>query len=161
LYSQNTDKTNVFKSEKYGVTFRYPKNWVTQTPQLNSTLILLYEKNGSLSTCNLSVIKKDLNKIEEYDTTYIKENFNKVFFDIKNISNNVEYHLGQKISVFNFESNLKLVDGVSSTKTFLVIFLKNNYRFIFIVNTPKKNYNKIQKDLEIMYGTLMVDNTIQ
>jgi|LakMenEpi03Aug12_release.lakeMendotaPanAssembly.Ray.scaffolds.fasta_scaffold1197684_1 hypothetical protein len=161
LYSQSKIKINIFKNSEFGVTFRYPNNWVPQTSQLNSTLILLYEKNGSLSTCNLSVIKKDKNNIDDYDSTYFKNNFLKVFPKIKNLTNNIEYHLGQRVSVFTFESKMKLTNKEVDLKTFLVIFLKNDNRFMFVVNTPQKNYIKIINDLNIMYGTLMNDNSIQ
>ena len=161
LNSQNKIKINIFKNNEYGVTFRYPNNWVPQTSQLNSTLILLYEKNGSLSTCNLSVVKKDKNNIEDYDSTYIKNNFLKVFSKINNITNKIEYHLGQKVSISTFDSKMKLTNKEVDVKTFLVIFLKNDNRFMFVVNTPLKNYIKIINDLNIMYGTLMNDNTIQ
>lgn len=161
LSSNSQSKINTFKNNEYGVTFRYPNNWVPQKPQLNSTLIILYEKNGSLSTCNLSVVKKDKNDIEEYDSIYFKNNFKNIFPEIKSIKNKIEYHLGQKVSVFTFESSLNLVNKEIDIKSFLVIFLKNDYRFMFVVNSPKNNYFKIINDLNVMYGTLMNDNSIQ
>lgn len=52
-----------FSDTENKVSFDYPSNWQIQKPQRKSTLILLYELNGSEATCNLSIVDQDKNQI--------------------------------------------------------------------------------------------------
>lgn|GEM_PF-4894584 len=156
--SQTFNTLKMFRSTKHGVGFKYPDNWKVQESQLSSTLILLYEMSGTQSTCNLSVVNKDRNLIEDYDTEYIKNNFIKIFPKIKNITNKIKAHLGQNISVSTFESEMSLSNKDVDVKSFVVIMLRKNYRYMLVVNSPLNMFDKIVNDVNVIYGTLGFDN---
>jgi len=114
--------------------------------------------SGTQSTCNLSVVNKDRNLIEDYDTEYIKNNFIKIFPKIKNITNKIKAHLGQNISVSTFESEMSLSNKDVDVKSFVVIMLRKNYRYMLVVNSPLNMFDKIVNDVNVIYGTLGFDN---
>lgn len=147
-----------FTNSEYGVSFNYPSNWTPQTPQRQSTLILLYDTNGSQATCNLSVITQDQKEIQNYNADYFKNNLSKVYKAFDNVKTNFTTINNTRVSWTTYDflspTNTDNIPAESITLT----TLHNGQRVMLIINVPMENRELIKDDIRIITGSLTLIN---
>lgn len=148
-----------YSSVDTGVSFNYPSNWIPQTPQSAATLILLYETNGSLATCNLSAVAQDQKKIENYDTDYFKKHLPKVYKVINNIQSNQTVINGLKVSLTKYDFLLPSPKGDISAQSITLTALHGGKRFMLIINVPKENSVFIKDEIGLIIDSFTVDQS--
>lgn len=148
-----------YSSVENGVSFNYPSNWIPQTPQKAATLVLLYEANGSLATCNLSAVRQDQKQIENYNTDYFEKHLSEVYKVVNNIHNNQTVINGLKVSLTKYDFLLPSPsrNGDISAESITLTALHRGKRFMLIINVPKENAELIKDEIELIIESLTVD----
>lgn len=152
----STQSLEIYESAENEVSFNYPPNWMEQPVTRKSTLILLYETNGSLATCNLSVIPQDQNQIEDYNTEYFKKHFAKVYQKANSITNDQRMINGAKVSLTSCKFLFSTENEALSTESISLTALHRGKRIMLIVHVPEKNADFIREDIRIIINSFAV-----
>lgn len=152
----STQSLEIYESADNEVSFNYPPNWMEQPVTRKSTLILLYETNGSLATCNLSIIPQDQNQIEDYNTEYFKRHFAKTYEKVNSITTDQRMINGAKVSLTSCKFLLSTENEALSTVSISLTALHRGKRIMLIIHVPEKNTELIRDDINIMMNSFTV-----
>ncbi len=149
----------VFRDEMNSISFRYPSNWEIVAAQLPATIVLLYAKDGSQATCNLSVIDSDRDSSTQFDSTYFSQIFSQVCSQYK-IERNWHCHIiGQDYSFVEVTFNLQLPSGkIIPMRSLVAATVRKGKRYLMTMNCSEDKFELIRNDFEIMAGTLIFIN---
>jgi len=152
--SQEESTIQSFTNEDYGVSFDYPSNWTSRTPQRQSTLILLYEDLGTKATCNLSMVTQDQEKIENYDIDYFRNNLSKIHSTIDNLNTQFTTVNDKALSWTTYDTDVQTNEGPLKTRFTTLTALHNGQRFMLIISVPNSNVDRIKFDLQTITESL-------
>jgi hypothetical protein len=147
----------IFRNDYYKVSFRYPASWERVHPQSPTTLVLLYAQDGSLATCNLSVIDADAESVSEYNVDYFSRVFAPRFDDFCLHSVEYGFVMGHPISRVIWTSSFNCNGESIPTTTMANIIIKNGKRFMLIFNVPTQKLDLTRHDFLIISSTLVFD----
>jgi hypothetical protein len=150
-----SEPAKVYRSSAYPASFRYTSTWEPVASQASSTLVLLYERSGTGATANLSVIKADQKKIEDYSQKYFSEVFGASIPGFK--LNSLKYvdTIGGKMALCEYDFTLTVQGEKMEMTSLTAIRLNQGLRYMLVVNCMKKRLANVRKDADIMFGTFL------
>ena len=156
LPSASRADSQVFRSDVEKVSFRYPSHWEPVHSQLKSTLVMLYARDGSLATCNLSVIPSDRSSAMQFDASYFLAVYRQIYkdFTIRRIWNDESFLPARAFVEADFTR--KLPSGESfdiSTLTMATVY--NGKRYMLVLNAPRAALAKLRDDFQLITSTLI------
>lgn len=152
-------ETQVFSSEQHKVSFRYSSDWVKAKPQLKSTLVLLYARDGSLATCNLSYRRADASKTADMDKSYWEKMLANAYPNSKPEVKSLKFInsiSGQQVIV-EHDFILETPDGKYPSTSFIAAAVRGGVRYILNVRVQKSKYTQAKKSFSLMAGTLLIN----
>ena len=150
-----TKKDQVFRDAKEGFSFRYPTGWEEMDPQLASTRVLLYARDGTQATCNVGVVGADKSNIGEYDKSY----FNSVIAPHIQGSRLVKLERRRVLAgdVMFWEYDYKMTVGDKSVqgRSLTMIALRGGKRYMMVCNMPANTVAKVRPSFDLMSSTFL------
>jgi hypothetical protein len=149
------DGAQVFKSIEHGFSFRYSSTWESVKPQAKTTVVMLYARDGSSATANVSVIPTDRLTAKEFDEAYFAATLSKSFKDvkIKKVSHKQIY--GRDVAFVEYDFVLSLPSQEVFASSLTMATVCQGRRYMLIINVPRASLPAVRDDFDLMAGTFM------
>lgn len=148
--------SKVFRNDEEKVSFRYPSGWEPVTPQSRATLVLLYARDGSLATCNLSAIPSDRPSAKQFDADYFLAIYRKIYKDITIKKTWQVESIGQTRAFVEADFAMSLASGEAvAFSTLTMATVHNGKRYMLVLNAPRAALADLRDEFELIASTLM------
>jgi len=153
LCDVSAQTSRVFRDQAHGFSFRYPEDWEPVEPQRSATRVLLYARDGSEATANVSVVKSDRNNVRGFNTEYFESTLQKTYHQSRVL--NVRYIsvLGKDMAIaeasFRAETPSFSLDG----KSLAMATIHNGKRYMLVVNGLPHDFEKPAAAFNVMVST--------
>lgn len=153
--SSGADESIVFKSEAQGFSFRYPSSWEPVAPQARTTVVLLYARNGSGATANVSVIPSDRSSAKEFDEAYFATALSKTFKGLKIKKVILKQISGRDVAFVEYDFVLSLPSQEVEASSLSMATVHEGRRYMLILNAPRSKLPDVRDHFEYMAGTFI------
>jgi len=143
----------VFHDDEFHFSFRYPSNWEPVEPQRKSTRVLLYARDGSEATANISVVKSDKHSVRDFDVTYFQTIISKINRQSKVSSVRYISVLGKEMAIADATFKVEMPSRVFDGKSVVMATIYNGNRFMLIVNGLPEKFKGPSEAFDLMVGT--------
>ena len=142
-------------NQKFGCSFRYPKSWIRQTPQLPTTLILLHSGKGQ-GSINLSVVPADRKTIEKYNEEYFYHTYKNAFPDLRINRVWQTQSIGRKYVYADYSFSMQTPEGPLPVRSLTLVALSNGNRFMLVCNTESELYDQMKPIFNMVTSTFLI-----
>lgn len=149
------DAAQVFKSIEHGFSFRYASTWELVKPQAKTTVVMLYARDGSSATANVSVIASDRSSAKEFDETYFVTMLSKSFNDLKVKKVSWKQIYGRDFAFGEYDFVLSLPSEEVNASSLFMATVREGRRYMLIMNVPRARLAGVRDDFDLMASTFM------
>ena len=154
-----TAASKVFNSEPEKLSFRYPSNWEPVPAQAKSTIVLLYARDGSLATCNVSVVSSDRESARDFDAAYFTTILSQIHSDIRIKKAWHRDILGQAMALVECDFTMAMAERTVPMGSLMMATVRERKRYMMILNAPRDRLPELHDDFEIMVSTFLLAGT--
>ena len=145
--------SRVFRDNAYSFSFRHPGDWEPVEAQRSSTRLLLYARDGSEATANVSVVKSDRRSVKELDTAYFEGILSKILSQPHVRGVRYINVLGKDMAIVDASFRAELPSGSFTAKSLMMVTIHKGNRFMLIVNGLPEKFKGPAEAFDLMVGT--------
>lgn len=146
--------SRVFSDPEHNVSFRYPYDWESVPAQAAATLVLLYARDGSQATCNLSVTPATVVTPESISAKDAEETLRTIYKDAHVTDRWITKTLAGTVLFLEYDYTLGLPAQDVPSSGVAMIAVRNGFQYSLILSALRDRVDEVRPDFDLMAGTL-------